>query len=51
MEKRPITLSAFSLGIINNYTVYPKILFPIETLALRLGFKRISLNSLVLNPG
>ena len=23
MEKRPITLSAFLLGIINDYTVYP----------------------------
>ena len=50
MGKRPITLSASLLGIINDYTVYLRILFPIRTFALRLGFKRISLNSLVLNP-
>ena len=51
MEKGPIILSAFSLGIINNYTVYPGILSPIGTLALHLGFRKISLNSSVLNPG
>ena len=51
MGKRPITLSASSLGIISNYTVYPRILFPIEIFALCFGFGRISLNLLVLNPG
>ena len=51
MEKKPITLSAFSLGIINNYTVYLRILFPIGTFILYLGFGKISLNLLVLSPG
>ena len=51
MGKGPITLSVFSLGIIGNYTVYPRILFPIGIFALRFGFKRISLNSLILSPG
>ena len=46
-----MTLSAFLLGIIGDYTVYPRILFPIGILALYLGFERISLNSLVLSPG
>ena len=50
-KKKFITLSASSFGIINDYTVYLKILFLIETLALHLGFKKISLNVLVLNPG
>ena len=49
--KKPMTLSASSLGIIGDYTVYPRILSPIGILALRLGFKKISLNLLVLNPG
>ena len=49
--KKPITLSAFSLSIISDYTVYPRILSPIGTLALRLGFGRISLNLSELNPG
>ena len=51
MEKKSTTLSASSLGIISDYTVYPRILFPIEIFALHLGFKKISLNLLVLNPG
>ena len=51
MEKRLITLSAFSFGIINDYTVYPRILFPIGTLVLCLGFGKTFLNSLVLSPG
>ena len=51
MEKKPITLSAFSLGIIGDYTVYPRILFPIGILVLRFGFGKISLNSSVLSPG
>ena len=40
MEKKLITLSASSLGIINNYTVYPRILSLIGTFALRFGFKK-----------
>ena len=51
MEKRLITLSAFLFGIISDYTVYPRILFPIGILDLYLGFGRISLNLLVLSPG
>ena len=51
MEKKPITLSASSFGIIGNYMVYPRILSPIGILALYFGFGKISLNSLVLNPG
>ena len=51
MGKGPITLFAFSLGIISNYIVYPRILSPIGILILYLGFKRTSLNLLVLNPG
>ena len=51
MEKRPMTLFAFLLGIISDYTVYPRIFFPIGILVLCLGFGKISLNSLVLNPG
>ena len=51
MGKKLITLSAFSLGIVNDYTVYSRILSPIGTLALYLGFERISLNSSVLSPG
>ena len=50
-KKKPITLSTALLGIINDYTVYPRILFPIGILALYLGFKKISLNLLILNPG
>ena len=50
MEKKPITLSASSLGIIGDYTVYLRILFPIRTFALYLGFKKISLNLSVLSP-
>ena len=50
-KKKLITLSASSLGIINDYTVYPRILSLIRTFALYFGFKKISLNSLVLNPG
>ena len=51
MGKGPMTLFASSLGIIGDYTVYLRILFPIGILALRLGFGRISLNLLVLSPG
>ena len=51
MEKKPITLSASLLGIINDYTVYPRILFLIGILVLYFGFKRTFLNLLVLNPG
>ena len=51
MEKGLITLFASSLGIINDYTVYPRILFLIGTLVLHLGFKKTSLNSSVLSPG
>ena len=51
MGKGLITLFTFSLGIISDYTVYLRILFPIGILVLRLGFGRISLNSLVLSPG
>ena len=51
MEKKPITLSASSLGIISDYTVYPRISSPIGILALYFGFGKISLNSLILNPG
>ena len=51
MEKRPIILSASSLDIIGDYTVYTRILFPIGILALYLGFKKTSLNLLVLSPG
>ena len=51
MEKGPITLSASSLGIIGDYIVYLRILFPIGILILYLGFRRISLNLLVLSPG
>ena len=46
-----MTLSASSLSIIGDYTVYPRILSPIRTLALHLGFRKTSLNLLVLNPG
>ena len=51
MGKGPITLSAFLLNIISDYTVYLRILFPIGILVLHLGFRKICLNSLVLNPG
>ena len=50
MEKGLITLFVFLLGIIGDYTVYLRILFPIGIFALRFGFRKISLNSLVLNP-
>ena len=50
-KKKPMTLFASSLGIIGDYTVYPRILFPIGILVLYFGFKKISLNSLVLSPG
>ena len=49
MEKRLITLFASSLGIINHYTIYPRILFPIGIFALRFSFGRIFLNLLVLS--
>ena len=51
MGKGPITLFAFLFGIINNYTVYLRILFPIGIFTLCLGFGRIFLNLLVLSPG
>ena len=51
MEKRLITLSASLLGIISDYTVYLRILFPIGIFALYLGFGKTSLNLLVLSPG
>ena len=51
MEKKPITLSAFLLSIIGDYTVYLKILSPIRILTLYFDFKRIFLNLSVLNPG
>ena len=50
-KKKLITLFAFLLGIIGDYTVYLRILFLIRILILYLGFKRTSLNLLVLNPG
>ena len=50
MKKRPITLSAFLFSIIGDYTIDPRILFPIGTLVLYLGFRRISLNLSVLSP-
>ena len=49
-KKKPITLSTSLLGIINNYTVYPRILSPIGILALYLGFRKTSLNLSVLSP-
>ena len=51
MEKGSITLFAFLFSIIGDYTVYPRILSLIRTLALCLGFEKNFLNSLVLNPG
>ena len=51
METKLITLSASLFNIISDYTVYPRILSLIQTPALYLGFRKISLNSLVLNPG
>ena len=51
MEKKPITLFAFSFDIISDYTVYPRILFLIGILVLYFGFKKTSLNLLVLSPG
>ena len=46
-----MTLFASSLDIISDYTVYPRRLFSIGIFILRLGFRRIFLNLLVLNPG
>ena len=46
-----MTLSAFLFGIISNYTVYPRILSLIGIFVLYLGFGKIFLNLLVLNPG
>ena len=51
MEKRLIILFAFLFGIIGDYTVYLRILFSIGILVLYLGFGKIFLNLLVLNPG
>ena len=51
MEKRPIILFTFLFSIMNNYTVYLRILFLIGIFILYLGFRKISLNLLVLNPG
>ena len=50
-KKKLITLSAFLLSIISDYTVYPRILFLIGIPVLYLGFRKISLNLLVLSPG
>ena len=50
MGKGLITLSTSSLGIINNYIIYLRILFLIGIFILYFGFKKISLNLLVLNP-
>ena len=44
-------LFTFSPGIIDNYIVYPRTLSPIGIFTLRLGFRRIFLNLLVLSPG
>ena len=51
MGKKPMTLSAFLLSIIGDYTVYLRILFPIGIFTLYLGFGKISLNLSVLSPG
>ena len=51
MGKGLITLFASLLSIINDYTVYPRILFLIRIFVLYFSFGKISLNSLVLNPG
>ena len=51
MEKGPMTLFAFLLGIISDYTVYLRILSLIGIFVLRFGFGKTFLNLLVLSPG
>ena len=51
MGKGPMILFAFLLGIIGDYTVYLRILFPIGIFTLCFGFRRIFLNLLILSPG
>ena len=49
-KKKPITLSVFSLSIINDYTVYLRILFPIGIFALRFSFGRIFFKLISIKP-